>query len=894
MDKDFISNEETDDIKEDNKALPATHYKIPDANDASIKHQLSGMFLNWFLDYSSYVILNRSIPYLLDGFKPVQRRILHSMRRMEDGRYNKVANIVGHTMQFHPHGDASIYEALVQLGQKKLLVDCQGNWGNVLTGDSAAAGRYIEARLSKFAMEVVFNPKTTDWQLSYDGRNKEPIVLPVKFPLLLAQGADGIGVGLTTKILPHNFNELADAAISYLKGENFILYPDFQTGGYIDVSKYNDGKRDGKIRIRAKIGKLDNKTLCISEIPYGTTTESLIDSILKANEKGKIQIKKVENNTSANVEILVHIAPGRSSDKTIDALYAFTQCQVSISPVCCVIYNDKPEFMGVSDVLKFSTDNTVRLLKEELLIRKVELQESIFFLSLEKIFISERMYKDPEFENAGSTDEAIDHIAMRMAAFKDRLFREIEREDLVKLLAIEMRRILKFNADKADRDIAAMQKEMQDVQYNLDHIIDFTIKWFEHLKEKYGAAFPRLTEIRNFDNIEAVKVVDANEKLYINRADGFIGTSLKRDEFVCNCSDIDDVIIFYKDGKFKVVKVGEKIYVGKNIIHLAVFKKNDTRTIYNMVYRNGNGGASYMKRFYVNGISRDKEYDLTQGEPGTKVLYFSANPNGEAETIKVFLKPRPRVKSNIMERDFQTLAIKGRSSMGNLLTKFDVLKITLKHKGASTLGGRKVWFDFDILRLNYDGRGEYLGEFMGEDKLVYITKNGQCALSDFSLENHYPDDLMLIEKYDPEKTWTLALFDADQGFAYLKRFNIENSNKTVSLPGDNPASKLLFLTGTPHARLQVSFAGENANKGPVVIDCDEFIGVKSYKAKGKRISTFDVDGIEELEPAYVDEEPAEDNGASDNADEAGTVPGNNTENPDGEIHQNENGEFSLF
>lgn len=897
MDIDLTNSDEIkeNEIKTEEKEENTGHseYKIPDANDASIKHQLSGMFLNWFLDYASYVNLERSVPHLYDGLKPVQRRILHSMKRLDDGRYNKVANIVGHTMQFHPHGDASIGNALVELGQKNLLIDCQGNWGNILTGDSAAAPRYIEARLSKFALEVAFNPKTTEWQLSYDGRNKEPIALPVKFPLLLAQGTEGIGVGLTTKILPHNFNELADASIAYLKGEDFILYPDFQTGGYIDVSRYNDGKRDGRLRVRAKINKIDNKTLCISEIPYGTNTGDLIDSILKANERGKIQIKRVDNNTSENVEILIHIAPGRSSDKTIDALYAFTQCQISISPICCVIYDNKPHFLGVSDVLKFSTDNTLKLLKEELLIRKVELQESIFYQSLEKLFISQRMYKDAEFENAGSTDEAVDHIALRMEEFKDKLLREIERDDLVKLLGIEMRRILKFNADKADKDIAALHEELAKVQDNLNHITEYTIKWFEHLKEKYGDAYPRRSEIRNFDNIEATKVVDANEKLYINRAEGFIGTSLRRDEFVCNCSDIDDIILFYKDGKFKVVKVGEKIYVGKNVIHVAVFKKNDKRTIYNMVYRNGTGGASYMKRFFVSGISRDKEYDLTQGQAGTKVLYFSANPNGEAETIKIFLKPRPRVKSNILERDFQTLAIKGRSSMGNLLTKFDVLKITLKHKGASTLGGRKVWFDFDVLRLNYDGRGEYLGEFMGEDKVVYITRNGQCALSDIGLENHYPDDLMLIEKYDPEKIWNLVLFDADQGFAYLKRFAIENNNKSVSLLGENVASKLLYLTGTQHARLKIAYAGENAEREPLIINCDDFINVKSYKAKGKRISTFEIGEIEELEPAEVDEEPStpeENSEETEHSDEnsSGKIEENET------LHKDENGEFSLF
>ena len=843
--------------QEETKPVSKTAYVVPDLKDEKIKHHLSGMFQNWFLDYASYVILDRAVPNLYDGLKPVQRRILHSMRRMDDGRYNKVANIVGHTMQFHPHGDASIGNALVQLGQKDLLIDCQGNWGNILTGDSAAAPRYIEARLSKFALEVVFSPKVTEWKLSYDGRNKEPIVLPVKFPLLLVQGVEGIAVGLQTKILPHNFNEVIDAAIAYLNGEEFELYPDFPTGGYIDVSRYRDGAMGSRVKLRAKISKVDNRTLCISEIPYGMTTDKLIESILKANDKGKIQIKKVDDNTAAQVEILVHLPAGRSTDKTIDALYAFTGCELSVAPNCCVIYQEKPHFLSVSDVLKFSTDNTLRLLKEELLIQKAELQESIFALSLERIFIEERIYKDKEFEDSKTMDEAVAHIDKRLEPFKPSFIREVEKDDILKLMEIKMARILRFSSNKADETMASLNARLKETKHNLAHITEYTINWFAHLKERYGAAYPRKTEVRIFDTIDAVKVVEATEKLYINREEGFIGTALKKDEFLFNCSDIDDIIIFYKDGKFKVVKVADKLYVGKNIIHVGIFKKNDQRTVYNAVYRNGKDGAFFMKRFAATGLTRDKEYDLTQGTPGSKIWYFSANPNGEAEVLRVLLRPKPRIKKTSFEMDFSEIAIKGRGAMGNILTKNDVHRIVLKHKGESTLGGRKVWFDFDVLRLNYDGRGELLGEFNPSDLILVVLKNGTWFTTNSDAGNHYPDNILRIEKFDTNKIWTAALFDADQKFPYLKRFTFEATTKPQSYLGENTKSTLYLLTDTVYPRIEVTMGGADANQPSLTIDAESFIGLKSYKAKGKRITTFKVASIVELEPTRLPEEVVE-------------------------------------
>lgn len=830
------------------KADGHSNYKVPKISDDAVKHHLSGMYQNWFLDYASYVILERAVPDIYDGLKPVQRRILHSMKRLDDGRYNKVANIVGHTMQFHPHGDASIGDALVQLGQKDLLIDCQGNWGNILTGDGAAASRYIEARLSKFALDTVFNPKTTEWKASYDGRNKEPIALPVKFPLLLAQGVEGIAVGLNSKILPHNFNELCDACVSYLKGEEFVLFPDFQTGGSIDVSKYNDGERGGSVKIRSKISKIDNKTLAITEIPFGTNTSKLIDSIIKASEKGKIKIRKVDDNTSENVEILVHLQPGISSDKTIDALFAFTDCELSISPNCCVIHNNKPRFMGVSEMLRISAEHTKDLLKAELEIQKAELQEQLFFTSLEKLFIENRIYKDKGFEESSSQEEVILHIDKRLEPFKKDFIREIRREDFVKLLEIKMMRITRFDSDKANDTLIAIQKKIDEVNYELDHLVDYTIFWFEGLKAKYGKNYPRRTEIRNFETIVATKVVEANEKLYVNHEEGFIGTSLRKDEYVCNCSDIDDIIIFFKDGKYKIVKVADKLFVGKNILHLDVFKKNDKRTIYNAVYRDGKTGPYYIKRFAVNGITRDKEYDVTQGTAGSKIIYFTANPNAEAEVIRVALKPKPRLFKLVFEKDFSDIAIKGRQSMGNLLTKNDVQKIALKQKGGSTLGGRQVWFDRDVLRLNYDNRGEYLGEFLSDDLILVVSSKGDYYTSSFDLNNHYEKDILVIEKFDSNKVWTVALWDAEQKFYYLKRFQLEASQKLQNFLGDNKDSRLMLMSDADYPRFEVVFGGTDAYREALVVDADEFIGVKSFKAKGKRLTTFDVEQINELEP----------------------------------------------
>ena len=844
-------SEDLEELKNIDNQAPEGHsdYKPADTKDGKVKYQLSGMYQNWFLDYASYVILERAVPHIMDGLKPVQRRILHSMRRMEDGRYNKVANIVGHTMQFHPHGDASIGDALVQLGQKEMLIDCQGNWGNILTGDSAAAPRYIEARLSKFALDVVFNPKTTEWKLSYDGRNKEPITLPVKFPLLLAQGVEGIAVGLSSKILPHNFNELCDAAISYLHNEEFKLYPDFLTGGSIDVSKYNDGERGGVVRVRSKIEKLDNKTLVIREIPYGKTVATVCDSIVKASEKGKIKIRKVEDLTSGSVEILVHLAPGVSSDKTIDALYAFTDCEVSISPNCCVIDEQKPHFLTVSDVLRKSADNTLALLRQELEIRKSEIQEALHFASLEKIFIKERIYKDKEFEQAKTMDAACEHIDDRLTPYYPTFIREVTKEDILRLMEIKMARILKFNSDKAEEAISRMKKEIKEINDHLKNIVEYTVEWFRMLQNKYGKDFPRHTELRNFDTIDSTKVIEANEKLYINREEGFIGTSLKKDEFICNCSNIDDIIIFFRDGRYIITGVAEKKFIGKNILYANIFKKNDTRTIYNVVYRNGKNGFHYIKRFNVTSIVRDREYDVTQGEPDSRIAYFSANPNGEAEVIKVTLKPNPRIRHIIFEEDFSNVIIKGRQAMGNILTKNPVHRITLKQRGGSTLGGRQVWFDYDIMRLNYDGRGEYLGEFHNEDLILVVLNNGDFYTTNFDVNNHYDDNIRIMEKFDPTKAWTAILHDADQhNYPYIKRFYFEPSNRKQNYLGENKNNRLLLLTDEAYPRLEVVFGGHDSFREPLIIDVEEFALLKGFKAKGKRLTTFEIDTINELEP----------------------------------------------
>ena len=884
-------------LNEDENIVDDAHsnYKPADRFDASAVHHLSGMYKNWFLDYASYVILERAVPHIEDGLKPVQRRILHSMKRMDDGRYNKVANIVGHTMQFHPHGDASIGDALVQMGQKDLLIDCQGNWGNILTGDRAAAPRYIEARLSKFALDVVFNPKTTDWQLSYDGRNKEPITLPVKFPLLLAQGAEGIAVGLSSKLLPHNLNEICDAAIKYLRGEDFQLYPDFPTGGAIDVSKYNDGQRGGVLKVRAKIEKLDNKTLVIREIPFSKTTTTLIDSILKAIDKGKIKAKRVDDNTAAEVEIQVHLAPGVSSDKTMDALYAFSDCEINISPNCCVIEDNKPCFLTVSDVLRHGVDRTMGLLRKELQIRRGELLEQLFFASLERIFIEQRIYKEKKFEQAADMNEAVAFVDLKLTPFKPDFIREVTRDDILRLMEIKMQRILKFNKDKADELIARIKAEVAEIEHDLEHMTDVTINWFMFIKNKYGNEHPRYTEIRSFDTIDSAKVVEANQKLYINRQEGFIGTGLKKDEFVCNCSDIDDIIIFYKNGKYKIIKVADKIFVGKGIIWLQVFKKNDKRTIYNVVYRDGREGYYYMKRFNVTSMTRDREYDLTAGTPGSKVNYFTANPNGEAEIIKVVLEPDPKKKrQNIfLERDFSKVMIKSRGAKGVILTKQSIHRIGLKSQGHSTLGGRKVWFDPDVKRINYEEHGRFLGEFFDEDRILVILDNNDFYITNFDANNHYPDNIVRIEKWQPDKVWTAVLFDADnQGYPYIKRFTMDAMAKPQNFVGENANSRLVILTDVPFPRIKVTYGGHDAARSPEEIDAEQFIGQKGFKAKGKRISTWQIGTIEELEPVRFPEPEVQ-----DDEDEVEEEPENL--DPDAGKSQQQvidelNGQLSLF
>ena len=896
----FDTFSETESATE-NKLPPQSDYD-PQTMSDSITHHLSGMYQSWFLDYASYVILERAVPHIVDGLKPVQRRILHSMKRMDDGRYNKVANIVGHTMQFHPHGDASIKDALVQMGQKELLIDCQGNWGNILTGDDAAAARYIEARLSKFALDVVFNPKTTEWKLSYDGRNKEPIALPVKFPLLIAQGVEGIAVGLSSKILPHNFNEICEAAVNYLHEEPFQLYPDFLTGGSIDVSKYNDGQRGGTVKIRAKIEKLDNKTLVIREIPYGKDAESLIETITKAVEKGKIKARKIEDNTASEVEIVVHLVPGVSSDKQIDALYAFTDCEVSVSPNCCVIDGQMPQFLTISDVLRKSVDYTKFLIKRELEIRRGELLEQLHFASLEKIFIEERIYKGREFENAPDMDHAVAYVDKRLEPFKKDFVREVTRDDILRLMEIKMARILKFNKDRADELIAKMKEDIEEIDRDLANLIEVTANWFRYLQQKYGADHPRHTEIRNFDTIQAATVAEANQKLYINRADGFIGTSLKKDEFVCNCSDIDDVIIFYKDGTYKVIKVAEKIFVGETekskkekrkveIIHIAVFKKNDTRTIYNVCYKDGESGVTYIKRFNVPAVTRDREYDITMGSPKSRVTWFTANANGEAEIIKITLKPHEKIKKLVFEKDFSEVAIKGRSSRGNQVTKNDIFRIQLKAHGGSTLGGRQVWWDPDVQRINYDEHGTLLGEFHNDDNILVILPNGDFYLTSFDTNNHYEQNILRIEKFNSKKVWTAVLWDADnQNLPYIKRFYMEASAKKQNFLGDNPDSQLILLTDTPYPRLQVNYNDPNIDRPSEEVDAEQFIAIKGFKAKGKRLTTFPLGSVVELEPLRFPEPEPE----TPNSETLEEVIDPDEGKSDGDIRDEINGQLKLF
>jgi len=807
---------------------------------------LSGMYKDWFLDYASYVILERAVPHLNDGLKPVQRRILHAMKRLDDGRYNKVANIIGFTMQFHPHGDASIGDALVQLGQKDLLIDTQGNWGNVHTGDSAAAPRYIEARLSKFANDVVFNPKTTEWKKSYDGRNEEPLTLPIKFPLLLAQGVEGIAVGLASKILPHNFNELIDASIAHLKGKDFELFPDFLTGGIADFSRYNDGLRGGSVKIRAKIEKDDKKTLRITELPFGRTTQTLIDSILKAVEKGKIKVRKIDDNTAQNVEILIHLIPGISPDQTIDALYAFTDCEIPVSPNSCVISNKKPVFLGVKQMLKISTDNTVKLLTRELEIKKAELEESWHMSSLEKIFIEKKIYRD--IEESETWEAVISDIDKGLKPYTKLLARKVTVEDIEKLTEIKIKRISKFDVKKADEIIRGLEEQIKEVQNHLDNIIDYAINFFKQIRKKHGDGRERKTEIRNFESIAATEVVVANEKLYVNREEGFIGYGLKKDEYICDCSDIDEVITFNSDGKYIISKVAEKNFVGKDIIHAAVFRRNDSRIIYNIVYRDGLNGAIMIKRCAITGITRDKEYDITKGTKGSKILYMSVNPNGEAEVIKVYLRPRPRLKKPVFEFNFSDLAIKGKQSMGNVLTKYAIHKIVLKEEGVSTLGGRKIWFEEEVLRLNADGRGVLLGEFHADEKILVITKSGKFRLSSYDLLNHFEDDILIIEKFRPDKIYSAVYYDADLEFYYLKRFTLEPTDKLTSFIGDNEESRLIKITEVDYPRLEVSFGGRHKNRENEIIEVVDFIGIKSYKAKGKRLSNYEVKIVTEIEP----------------------------------------------
>ena len=804
--------------------------------------KVTGMYRDWFLDYASYVILERAVPDISDGLKPVQRRILHSMKDLDDGRYNKVANIVGHTMQYHPHGDASIADAMIQVGQKELLIDTQGNWGNIFTGDRAAASRYIEARLSKFALEVVYNSKITDWQMSYDGRKKEPIHLPVKFPLLLAQGAEGIAVGLSTKILPHNFNELLNASIKHLTGKKFNLFPDFQTGGVIDIQNYNDGKRGGKIRVRAKIKQLDKTTLSIIEIPYGTNTSSLIESILKANDKGKIKIKKIEDNTSSNTEIIIQIPSGISPDKTIDALYAFTDCEVSISPLGCVISENIPVFIGVSEMLKISTENTVNLLKKELEVQLEELEYQWHFSSLEYIFIINKIYRD--IENETTWEGVLSRIDEGIKNYISILKRPVERDDLVKLTEIKIKRISKFDMDKSKQKIEKLETDIAEVRNNLNHLTDYAIRYFKYLIKEFGQDRARKSEIKVFDDVDAKKVVVRNQKLYVNKEEGFIGTSLKKDEFVCDCSDIDDIITFTKEGCMKIVKVDTKVFIGKHIVHAAIFKKNDTRTIYNMIYRDGKKGTTFIKRFPVKGITRDKEYNLTQGNPESKVLYFSANPNGEAEVVNIILRNTGNIKKTRWDLDFADLQIKGRSSRGNTVTKYSVLKVELKEKGVSTLAPRKIWFDHNIQRINLEERGDLLGEFKGEDKILVITKNGSTKVVDPDPSLHFSDDLIKIEKWVPNKPISAIYFDPDKNRNFLKRFLIENHKKEDYFI--NPDKKLIFINTDWRPIVSINFyksKGEDVSESNE-INIEDFISVKGYKAKGNQLTDRKIKNIE--------------------------------------------------
>lgn len=836
--------------------------------------KVSGLYKDWFLDYASYVILDRAIPSVYDGFKPVQRRIMHSMRELEDGRYNKVANIVGNTMKYHPHGDASITDAMVGIGQRELLIDTQGNWGNIYTGDSAAAARYIEARLTPFALEVVFNPKTTEWSKSYDGRNNEPIDLPVKFPMLLAQGVEGIGVGLSTKILPHNFNELINASVAYLKGKKFEIFPDFLTAGFLDVSEYNDGARGGKVRARAKISQVDKHTLMISELPFSKTTSDLIDSILKANEKGKIKIKKIEDNTSDKVEILIYLHNEVSPDKTIDALYAFTDCQVTISPNACVIVGDKPMFLSVSEILKMNTDHTVSLLKKELEIELHELQESWHFSSLERIFIENRIYHD--IEEVKSWEEVLKTIDIGLKPHTAHLLREVTEEDILRLTEIRIKRISRFDLDKFKENIASLEGKIEQVRFHLANLIAYAIEYYQNIQKKYGKDKERKTELRIFDTIDATKVAVANEKFYANFEEGFIGTSLKKDQYLFDCSDIDDIITFRKDGSMKVVKVEAKTFIGKDILHVAIWKKNDKRTVYNMIYREGREGPYYMKRFSVTGVTRNTDYPLASDKKGSEMLYFSANPNGEAEVVTVLLKPNPRIRKNKMEIDFSELAIKGRDSKGNLVTKYSVKKVDLKEEGVSTLAPRKIWFDETVRRLNADVRGTLLGNFKGDDKILTINAQGEAKLVSFDLGNRFDDDYIVLEKWRPNQPVTCIYYDGEKDMYFIKRFLLENTiNVQTFMPSEHPKSFIERIIVANNATAEIIFAKDKGKeRDPESVNIDEFIAVKGIKAIGNQFTKFKVKNINVTIPEPEEEEPEvyeEPDFSNSGDDEGGTI-----------------------
>ena len=858
--KDIIENEELNIEAQDAELMddaPKGKYgALTSAEDDS--RRLTGMYKNWFLDYASYVILERAVPHLADGLKPVQRRILHAMKCVEDGRFNKVANVVGQAMQYHPHGDASIKDALVQLGQKGLLIDMQGNWGNILTGDEAAAGRYIEARLSKFALDVVYNKKTTEWMLAYDGRKEEPVTLPVKFPLLLAQGADGIAVGLASKILPHNFVELINASIAYLRGEEFSLVPDFQTGGIMDASNYNDGLRGGSVRVRARISKIDKRTLAITEIPYTTTSESIKDSIIKANDKGKIKIKKVDDNTAEKVEIIIQVAADESSDKTIDALYAFTDCEVSISPNSCVIVDNKPVFMGVSEILRHSTENTKALLGKELQIKLDELNEAWHAASLERIFIENKLYQ--LIEGCRTREAAYEAVDKGLEPFKKQLRREVTLEDVQRLTELKFIRISRYDSEKADNEIKQIEKDIKQTKHDLDHLTDFAIAYFERIKAKYGEGKERRTEIREFDTIEAWKVASSNAKLYVDREEGFFGfgKSMKDSEFVCDCSNLDDVIVILKDGRYKITKISEKAFFDKGIYYIGIYKRNDERTIYNMLYRDGRGGAIMMKRCAIKSVTRDKEYDLTKGTQKSELLYLSVNPNGEAEVLKIYLRPRARLKKCIIDLDLSTLAIKGRQSVGNLVTRYSINKIVFKERGASTLGGQNIWYDDDVRRLNTDGRGTLLGEFKGDDKIVVWTAKNQYYITGFDIQQHFPDDTIRVERYRENRVYSVCYYDGEQNYYYMKRFQLELSDKTQYFLEEGAPMRFVAMTDRSGATLEVVFGGQNESRPTEMVDVDEFIGIKSHRAKGKRITTYEVATLRFIVPEEPEVEEIED------------------------------------